>query len=97
MFNPKEIVDRVMAIVSIIPAAKDIYVDLRADGDLDSLEALKKISEFIAGLSNKYAEYASHEEVAMFVCGILGLMHVGDSSGMYVKLLEFEANKAEQE
>ena len=92
MFNAKELIDRVMTIIKIVPAVKELYVDLKTDGQLSETENLTKISAFIAEHSTQYANYASHNEVCMFICGLLGLLHAGDSSDVYLKLLNHEAD-----
>lgn len=89
--NVNTLTNRLLDLAQLVPDVYALYVDLAANGELDKTENLTKILDYVRNKSEKFASYASTNEVLMLVCGLLGVLHFGDSSGLYLKLLEEQA------
>jgi len=88
MASLTDLITRASEGLKLVPEVLALYNDLTTDGDLDTPDNLAAIVSFVEDKSEYLAEYISPGEVLMLVTGILGLLHKGDSTELYTKLLK---------
>lgn len=86
-----QLLDRFSEIVKLSHEVANLAKDITADGKLDSDENINKIVEFVNERCGFLKKFVAPKEVLLLVCGILGVLHPGDTSDVYEKL----ANKSD--
>lgn len=81
------VMERVTEVIKVVPDVLALYNDLK-DGQLDSDENLTKIIDFVNSKSELMQKYVAPCEVLLLVTGVLGVLHEGDTSDMYLNLVK---------
>lgn len=83
-----QLLERVAEISKLSGDVLALYSDIAKDGNLDTAENLTTIVDFVNTKSELLSTYVSAHEVLLVVCGVLGILHPGDTSDMYLKIIQ---------
>lgn len=80
----------------VLPSVVALYEDVFQDenpGQIDKPENVAKIIEFVMEKFDIMSDHVAPNELVMIVCGIVGCLHPGDSSNLYLSVLSKMENE----